>query len=301
MLKTIVIGRVCYDVDMVMEKMPEPGTVNEFFEKKGHGGGSAANMAICLSKWGIGCSFAGILGNDFYGTRIRKEFEQARIDTRYIEQSYDNDTPISCVMINQSTKETTVFNLSDKYIGLKKCDFDFMPDIIVMDGYDVVEDKLVIDRYPKAISILDATITSSSVAELIKKVKYCVCSKEFAEALTGIKIDFQDPSTLIKVYQRLKKKHLKTEFVVTLGERGALYSINNQIKVSPSLKVDVKDTHGAGNVFRAAFAFQIAHGGDIEKAVKWGNIAAGLSCRAHGAREGIPTLEEIENIYNQNY
>lgn len=301
MIKAIIVGRVCYDVDLIVDKMPTSGSTNEFFDKKGHGGGSGANMATCLAKWGIGTAFSGVLGNDFNGTRIKKEFEQSRIDTRYIEQSYDNDTPISCVLIDKSTKETTVLNLSDKYIGLKKCDFDFMPDIILLDGYDVIEDKLVLDRYPKAISVLDASITTSAVADLLKKVKYAVCSKEFAEGVTGIKIDFQEPSTLIQVYQRLKKNHLKTEFVVTLGERGALYGINNQIKVSPSLKIDVKDTHGAGSVFRAAFAYQIAQGADVEKAVKWGNIAAGLSCREHGSREGIPTLEEIKNIYEQNY
>lgn len=301
MLKAIVVGRVCYDINIVVDKMPEPGTINEIFEKKGNLGGSGASMATYLAKWGIGTAFSGILGNDVNGTRIRKEFEKFRIDTRYIEQSYDNDTPISCVITDKSTKQTTIYNLSDKYVGLKKCDFDFMPDLIVLDGYDVVEDKLILDRYPKALTVLDASITTAAVSELLRRVKYAVCSQEFAELYTGKKIDYQDPSSMIQVYQRLKKNNLKTEFVVTLGERGALYSINNQIKVSPSLKVDVKDTHGAGYVFRAAFAYQIANGGDIEKAVKWGNIAAGLSCREFGSQEGIPTLEEIKNIYEQNY
>ena len=151
------------------------------------------------------------------------------------------------------------------------------------------------------LSVLDASIVTSAVADLLRKVKYAVCSQEFAESLTGIKIDYQDPESMIKVYQVMKKKHLKTEFVVTLGERGALYCINNQIKVSPSLKVNAIDTHGCGDVFRAAFAYTLANGGDVEKAVKMGNIAAGLAATKYGAREAIPSLEEITNIYEQSY
>ena len=105
----------------------------------------------------------------------------------------------------------------------------------------------------------------------------------------------------VKTLSKLKKKYLNTEFVVTLGQRGALYCINNQIKISPSLKVNIEDTHGCGIIFRAAFAHTIVSGEDIEKAVKIGCIAAGLSATKVGAADSIPTLEEIKNIYEQNY
>lgn len=301
MLKAICLGRVCYDINLIVDRMPQEGSTTEFFEKQSCGGGAAANMAYCLAKWGINTSFAGVLGNDVNATRIRKEFEKVHIDTRYIEQSYDNDTQISTILINKSTLNHTVFNLSDKYVGLKKCDFDFTPDIIVVDGYDVQQAKVVLERFPSCLSVLDASIITSSVADLIKKVKYAICTKEFAEALTGIKIDFQEPSTLVEIYQRMKKKYLKPEFVITLGEKGALYCINNQIKISPSLKVKTVDTYGSGSIFRAAFAYTIVNGGDIEKAVKMGCIAGSLSTTKYGARPSIPTLEEINTIYEQNY
>ena len=301
MLKAICLGRVTYDINLIVDKMPTEGSTTEFFEKQGCGGGAAANIAYCLAKWGIGVAFAGVIGNDPNGTRIKKEFEKVHIDTRYIEPSYDNDTPISLNIINKMTGEHTTFNISDKYVGLKKCDFDFTPDVIVVDGYDVNQAKILLDRFPNALSVLDATIMTNSVVELIRKVKYAVLTQEFAEMVTGIKVDFQDPSTLVNLYQKLKKRYLKVEFIVTLGSKGALYSINNQIKVSPSLKVEVVDKNGSGNIFRAAVAHTLVHGGDIEKAVKMGCIASGLSLKQYGARTSIPTLEEIKNTYEQNY
>lgn len=301
MLKAIVVGRVCYDINLVVDKMPTEGSTTEFFEKQGCGGGAGANIAYCLAKWGIGTAFAGVIGNDPNGTRIKKEFEKVHIDTRYLEPSYDNDTPISVNIIDKATGTHTTYNISDKYVSLKKCDFDFSPDLIVVDGYDVAQAKITLDRFPNTLSVLDATIMTKSVVELIRKVKYAVLTQEFAEMVTGIKIDFQDPSTMVSLYQKLKKRYLNVEFIITLGSKGALYAINQQIKVSPSLKVDVVDTNGSGTIFRAAVAYTLANGGDIEKAVKMGCIAAGLSLGKYGARTSIPTLEEIKNTYEQNY
>ncbi len=301
MLKAICLGRISYDINLPVDVMPKEGTVNEFFDKQGSVGGEAATMGCCLARWGINTSIAGILGNDVFGTRIRKTFDKLRIDTRYIEPSYDNDTQISVVIVNKSLRNHTIFNLSDKFISLKKCDFDFTPDLICVDGYDSVQSKNLLDRFPKCPSILYANIISSSVIELIKKTKYAVCTQEFAESIAGVKIDFQVPKTLVELYQKLKKKYLNTEFVITLGERGALYCINNQIKVSPSLKVNVADTHGCGSIFRAMFAYTIANGDDIEKGVKMGCIAAGLAATKIGASDSIPTLEDIKNLYEQNY
>lgn len=301
MLKAISLGRVCYEINLVVDKVPEEGSINEFFEKKGNLGGMAGTVGACLSRWGIITAIACVLGNDVNGTRIRKAFDKMRIDTRYIEPSYDNDTTISVVQINNLTKKHTVTNLSDKYISLKKCDFDFTPDLIFVDGYDSVQAKNLLERFPKSLSVVDASLITSPVMDLVRKAKYAICTKEFAESVTNTRIDFQEVSTLVAVYQKLKKKYLNTEFVITLGERGALYCINNQIKISPSLKVNVVDTYGCAAIFRAAFAYALANGGDIEKAVKTGCIAAGLAATKVGSLDAIPTLEEIKNLYEQNY
>lgn len=301
MLKSICLGRVCYDINLVVETAPAEGSINEFFDKKGNVGGTVGTVSCCLAKWGINTSVATVIGNDVNGTRIRKAFDKLHIDTRYTEPSYDNDTPISVILINKSTKRYTTYNLSDKYISLKKCDFDFTPDLIFVDGYDSVQAKNLLERFPHALSVLDASMYTSPVVDLLKKAKYVVCTKEFAESATGQDIDYQVPETLVKIYQKLKKKYLNTEFVITLGEKGALYCYNNQIKISPSLKSEVEDIHGAGHIFRAAFAYSLLNGNDIEKSVKMGCIAAGLSVRKVGAVDSIPSLEEIKNIYEQNY
>ena len=116
-----------------------------------------------------------------------------------------------------------------------------------------------------------------------------------------LKIDFQNMKTLGEVYQKLKRRYLKTEFIITLGENGALYCVNNQIKITPSLKVNVIDSHGSKDAFCIGFAYSIVNEQDLEKAVKYGSIAGGLATTKIGARLGIPTLEDVKKIYDQNY
>lgn len=301
MLRAICLGRIKYDINMLVDVMPKEGSTQEFFNKVGCGGGCASNIGIGLSKWGISVAMSGVVGNDVYGTRIKEEFDAAHMDMRFIEQSFNNDTPLSAILINKSTGMHTIYNISDKYIGIKKTDYDFTPDLIVVDGYDAIASKNILERFPSVPSVLVASIITKEVMDLCRKAKYVICTTEFAESVTGKKIDLQKIDTIVECYQKLKKRYLSAEFVITLGDKGALYAINNEIKISPSLKVQIVDTHGAKDVFAMAFSYIIAQEKDLEKAVKYGCIAAGLATTKLGARASIPTLEEVRKIYEQSY
>ena len=114
MLKSLCLGRVTYDINLVVDKMPAEGSKNEFFEKDGSIGGDAATVACCLARWGVNTSFAGVLGNDVNGTRVRKAFDKLHIDTRNIEPSYDNDTAMTLIIVNKGTRRNTIFNISNQ-------------------------------------------------------------------------------------------------------------------------------------------------------------------------------------------
>ena len=119
--------------------------------------------------------------------------------------------------------------------------------------------------------------------------------------LSGVKYDPNSTKSLASIYQELKKKNLNTEFIIYLKEKGALYCVNNQIKISPMLEMEVQDNHGGFDAFCSGFSYDIVVDSDIEKAVKYGCISASLNARSIGTRLSIPTLEEIKKVYEQNY
>lgn len=298
MIKVLCIGHSSYDISLQVDEFPKENSKTRFINKIACGGGPAANAAYLLGKWGVSTTFAGVVGNDVFGNRIKKEFESVGVDTRYMETSYDNDTTISLIIINSKNQTRTVLNVADQYPKLKKYDFDFTPDVILVDGHDVVASRNTIEKYPKAITIIDAGRYTDEISNLCKKVNYLVCSKDFAEAATGIKIDYANPKSIINVFSQLIQKYEKQEIVITLEDKGAVYKINNEIKISPALDIKpVVDTTGAGDIFHGAFTYVIAAGGNVEKAVKYGNIAAGLSLKTVGARLSIPKIDEVNKLY----
>ena len=126
-----------------------------------------------------------------------------------------------------------------------------------------------------------------------------MCSLSFAETVSKIKADYKEPATLVQMYIALKKKFPNSEIVVTLEDKGALYSVNDQIKVMPGIKTNVVDTTGAGDIFHGAFVYALSCNYNIEKVITYANIAGGLSVSRYGSRLSIPSLNEVLTYYNQ--
>lgn len=302
-MKVLVIGHSSYDISCPVDEYPVENTKYRLQENVMCGGGPAGNAAYLLGKWGVETYYAGVVGSDDFGTKIKKEFKDVGVNTEYLETNYEKPTSISFVMINKKNGSRTLFNIAGDRPPMKKYDFHFDtdPDIVLIDGHEYSASTYALNKYHNAISIIDAGRITPELLELCRSCKYIVSSKGFAETVTKIKIDYSNPSTLVQVYTALKNRYPKSEIVVTLEDRGALYAVNNQIKVMPGLKTSPVDTTGAGDIFHGAFTYAISKGFDLEKAVRYANITAGLSVQKMGARTSIPDLTEVINYYEQKF
>jgi len=102
---------------------------------------------------------------------------------------------------------------------------------------------------------------------------------------------FNQPNVFIKIneseYNNATSKH--DNLIVTLGSRGAMY--NDQIY--PTKKVEVMDVCGCGDTFMAALVTQYLFTKDIEKAILFANVAAGITVQHRG--NYAPSYNEIRN------
>lgn len=296
------IGRTSYDITCPVEEYPVEGTKYLLNEKIESGGGTAANVAYLLSKWGETSYFAGVVGSDDYGAKIKKELEQALVKTEYMENSYDTGTPLSIILVNKKNGTRTRFDVvGSNDPNLKKYEYNITPEVIFSDGKEYSATINALNKYPNAISIVDAGRVDRDLLELCKFVKYIVCSKGFAEKVSGMKFDFNNSATLVQIYKKLKDRYPNNEIVVTLEEMGALYTVNGEIRVMPGIKTTVVDPSCAGDIFHGVFVYCMANNFDIEKTIMYSNIAAGLSISKMGGRTSIPNLKEVISYYNQKF
>lgn len=296
-MKILCLGNVAYDITIPMDGYPVENTKYRINERVECGGGQASNCAYLLAKWGMNVSFAGVVGNDYYGEKIKKEFEEIGVDTTYLQVSDKFHTTASTIIANIQNGTRTIISYRDKDIKMNLTKLNFVPDVIVIDGQEAEMANYILDKFPDAISIIDAGRTNPEIVELAKKVDYMVCSKEFAEEMSGIDINYDDPRTLMDVYTKMEKI-FPNNIVVTLEEHGCMYK-DKTIKLMPSIKVKAVDSTGAGDIFHGAFAYGIANGLPFEEVLKLSNIAGGLSVKKVGGRYSIPSLEELEAVYNE--
>lgn len=290
-MKILVIGHAAYDITMAVDKFPQENTKNRIDNRVECGGGPAANAAYLLGKWGLDVHFAGIVGNDEYGKRIQEELESVNINTKYLQFSDEFSTTNSFIIANKENGSRTVYTYRDKSMHMNDMELDFEPNIILFDGQEIEMTNKLLDKYPNAISIIDASRTTDDIIALSKRTNYLVCSKNFAEEISNISMDNNE--NMSRVYNYMKGQ-FKNEVIITLEDKGCLYQLNNQIKIMPSLKVKAIDTTGAGDIFHGAFTYGIAKGYSLEKVLKISNITGALSVTKIGSKNSMPSKEEIK-------
>ena len=84
-MKILCIGHSSWDMTVPVDDYPIENTKYRFSEKYSAGGGPASNAAYLLGKWGIETVIATTIGSDDFGTKIKKEFQDIKVNTEYIE------------------------------------------------------------------------------------------------------------------------------------------------------------------------------------------------------------------------
>ena len=297
-MKILCVGLSAYDITYPLEGYLKENTKNRTNTRVECSGGSANNSAYLLGKWNEEVYYAGCVGNDTYGKSIIKELESVNVNTDYMQTKNNMTTIVSNIIANIKDGTRTVLTYCKDDIKIDDLDLEFEPDMLLIDGHEYEASMQVLDKFPNVISILDADRINDEIIELAKKVKYLICSKQFAETIAETKIDFNNPNSIISTFNKLKSM-FKNNIIITLESKGSLYEIEGKIKIMPSLKVKSVDSTGAGDFFHAAFAYAIANNYNYENAIKFANITGALSVTKIGSKQSAPSIEEVEKIYDE--
>ena len=118
------------------------------------------------------------------------------------------------------------------------------------------------------------------------------------EASEATKINIVDDASLTKAIVQLKSMCDLDVSIITLSERGVVI-YDHELRTHPTIAKEVFDVTGAGDTILASLGFAIACEFDIDEAVEFANLAAGVVVGKIGS--ATATLNEIIEYESVSY
>ena len=296
----VVVGSTMIDMIAYSKKVPGPGetVIGDSFSLGF--GGKGANQAVMASRMGAKVYMVNTLGDDVFGDTTLNNFKEQGIDTTYVARvsGASGVAPIwvepngtnRIICVPGANNSMTAAQAESAISALSKAK--------VVIGQLEIPQTVTIAAFRKArefgiTTILNPAPFAPLSDELVAMSDWIIPNEtEFA----GLNPDGNLPENdeeILKV-----AKALGCRFVVTLGEKGAAYTDKDHSKVVrvSAPKVNAIDTTGAGDSFVGSFAFGLASGFEIEKAVKLGCACASDSVTKLGTQSSYPSKEAAASL-----
>ena len=328
--RIVVVGSVNVDLVVRGERLPGRGetVTGGIFEQ--HHGGKGGNQAVATARLGRPTLFVGAVGDDGFGSEARAALAAANVDVSRLGVIRGEATGVAVILVDGTGEnlisvapganaQLTPAAVTEALRRLGPLEGD-----IVLVSREIpaeaVREALRAGRAAGARTVLNPApaggvsraelglvdILTPNRGELIAAVASLDGDRgeghqgdgdRADDARVGARGDRRKPLDHEALAKRLLVEGGVGEaVVVTLGNEGALIVAADggpAIRV-PAHPVRAVDATGAGDAFCGALAAMLATEHALIPSVELAVVAAGLSTTVPGAREGMPTLDEVE-------
>ena len=218
------------------------------------------------------------VGNDSFGLNAVENLKNKGVGIDYISTKL-NSTGLAIIQLVNGENSIAVIPGANLEITEKEVDLflDNNPDLRLI----ITQLETNIDAIIHLINqcntrnipiILNPAPAQSLSRDIIDKIDYLIPNETEAEFL----FNTQDFGKLVTEFAG--------KLIITLGSKGVMYFDGEKAVVSPSEKIDVIDTTGAGDSFVAGFAAGISNNEGIRTSVELGIKIASMTCMTLGAQ-----------------
>jgi ribokinase len=290
MIQVYGLGQCSLDHLAVLPSYPKPDTKCEFTQMVVQGGGPAATAIVALSRWGVSCAFAGIVGDDSFGADIKRSLNDEGVDTSGLLVRPGGGSQFAFIAVEAGTGKRTIFwrHPSGAPLSPNELNHDLIRQAKVFhtDGL-YIEASLAAARTVKQSGgqvVVDAGTLREGSLDLAKQSDCFIASAGFARSLVGADRPLDACRRLAELGPRVVG--------VTLGERGYVGMDRGNLIERPAYRVQAVDTTGCGDLFHAGFIYGLIQGWDAVQSLDFGAWAAARVSLRLGGRDGIPPLTD---------
>tara|TARA_B100001758_G_scaffold219290_1_gene207292 strand:+ start:310 stop:1182 length:873 start_codon:yes stop_codon:yes gene_type:complete len=268
--KICVVGSSNIDQIAYVENTPSDGETVFGNEYKMGFGGKGANQAVMSGLMGAETYMITCLGDDVYADMTIENYKKNGVNVDYI-QRVPGSSGVAPIWVDSSGQNRIIvvsgandlINGDDAVEAVKK-----IGDLKAIIGQfeiplEVTEKVFEYAKSNNITTILNPAPAKIPSGSLLDVTDWFIPNEVEFETISGLSA-FED-NNLINY-----SESIKSNLIVTLGEKGASYIENGVVKKVDAPKVKAIDTTGAGDAFVGAFSYAIASDFTIEDSVKLG-------------------------------
>jgi ribokinase len=301
MSKVIVFGSLNMDLSVGCPRVPGAGETII-----GHGflaspGGKGANQAVASARMGVVTHMVGAVGKDVFGTRVVQSLVEAGVLCERVRALKDVPTGTATILraegdnrivvdpgANAATPADVVCSAIDDiakpgdiFLAQLECDLD------------TTVDAIAYARESGLYTILNAAPVAMLPSDVYQAIDLLCVNETECEALTDISPDTE--RGCMRALMAFSARGVATT-VITLGAKGSVALIADDMYRMGSFELNAADTTAAGDTYLGVLAAQLSQGLDIVDAMRWASAAGALATTREGAQRSIPSLAEVQKL-----
>ena len=154
-----------------------------------------------------------------------------------------------------------------------------------------IEEAFRLARLSSVRTVLNAAPAHNVPASLMRLTDVVICNELELAMLLGRPVPAGEEAFAARVLRAIPEQVV----VVTLGHRGALAVVGDDVIEQASFHVEVIDSTGAGDAFVAGFSMGLLSA-DLRAGLRFGCAAGALATTRRGAQPAMPTLEAVSAL-----
>jgi ribokinase len=284
------LGQCTLDYLGSIEAYPPPDVKCECAEIVVHGGGPAATALVALSRWGLSCYIAGVVGDDPFGAAITDSLRREGIDTGGIVLREGHSSQFAFIVSEAGSGRRTIFWRRPTGMPLQPGEVDLnvlrRSRALHTDGLFLEASLFACRKAGEAgVPVLvDAGTLREGMLDLVPLSDCFIGSEIFSRVLA------EDPMETCRILSGRGCRFVG----VTLGAKGYVALADGRVIRKPAYPARAVDTTGCGDVFHAGVTYGLVHGWKAEKCLDLGAWAAAQVSTRMGGRAGIPSRRGLE-------
>ncbi|RON56238.1 ribokinase [Pseudomonas frederiksbergensis] len=305
MSKIAVIGSNMVDLITYIDRMPAQG---ETLEAPGFAlgcGGKGANQAVAAAKLGADVLMLTKVGDDMFADNTLANFQRFGIDTRFVQRVPGVSSGVAPIFV-QADSHNSILIVKGANAHLAPADIDAAASALRECSLIVLQLEINVETVYHAITfgrehnipvlLNPAPALSGLSREHLAQLDFLVPNESELALISGQTVD--SPESALNAAKTLVASGIR-HVIVTLGQQGALYVGEEGEFQIPGLRVNARDTTGAGDAFIGCFIQHWSRDRDIRAAMTQAVAYSACSVTGLGTQTSYPDATAFAEFQRQ--